>query len=61
MTGAVLKAYHKCSPKPTENDRQTERNVTVNLGQPAPGADRQGCEHFLKATEGLCSRWGWTL
>jgi len=42
-------------PFETENNRRTERNVAVNLEQPAARTDWQGCEGILKATEGLCS------
>jgi len=39
------------APPKTKINRRTERNVAVNLGQPAPGTDRQGCEGISKATE----------
>jgi len=44
-----------------ENNCRTERNVAVNLGQPASGTDRQGYERISKATEGLWTlQLGWT-
>jgi len=37
-----------------ENSCQTEKKISVNLGEPVLGTDRRNCERILKATEGLC-------
>jgi len=49
------------APSETENDDRTEGSPVGDLGQPTSGTNWQSCQRVLKATEGLCCSWGWTL
>jgi len=54
--GGLLQTSNKA-----EDNRRTQASASGFLGQPATETDRQSCERLLKATEGLCWSWRWTL
>jgi len=60
--GAMSEAYRKLKTKlkTIAELKQALQVIWGNL-QPATWTDRESCERFLKATEGLCWSWRWTF